>query len=296
MRERNRNGESEQKLTGKNTEGTVVKQTERMERSERAAERGSVDKETERQGRSRSFQRERKQTASAERWDRVTDRLEKVRRQQMNTQTSNGVVIDRRQTPCYGYLHWFTASVVEAQLSIIHSVYTPWDVWRKYFGLGRLGSLLIFAYAVVLNGIWVMWNVVKVSDKVRAREMTPCSSSLATAGDLGHCSDFPSHFTSSPSNVRRWTEVQNPSTATQTGVAARCRTDNSPVTYLAAQYGFDSYTSYEVGPDDVQHLENQQQDVENPPGWERSNYVPALKHSGIQHPERQGGKFTCLVL
>lgn len=30
------------------------------------------------------------------------------------------------------------------------------------------------------------------------------------------------------------------------------------VTHLAPQHGFDSYTGYEVGPDDMQHLEDQQ--------------------------------------
>lgn len=40
----------------------------------------------------------------------------------------------------------------------------------------------------------------------------------------------------------------------------------------------------------MQHLENQQQEVEKPPGRERPDYGPALKHSGIQDPEQQGTK------
>lgn len=30
------------------------------------------------------------------------------------------------------------------------------------------------------------------------------------------------------------------------------------LTHLAAQHGFDSYSGYEVGPDDMQHLKDQQ--------------------------------------
>lgn len=52
-------------------------------------------------------------------------------------------------------------------------------------------------------------------------------------------------------------------------------------THLAAQHGFDGYTGYEVGPDDVQHLEDQQQEVEEPPGRVRPDDGPALKHGGV---------------
>lgn len=52
-------------------------------------------------------------------------------------------------------------------------------------------------------------------------------------------------------------------------------------THLAAQHGFDGYTGYEVGPDDVQHLEDQQQDIEEPPGRVWPDDGPALKHGGV---------------
>lgn len=70
-----------------------------------------------------------------------------------------------------------------------------------------------------------------------------------------------------------------------------------PVTHLAAHHGFDSYTSYEVGPDDMQYLEDQQQEVEKPPGRVWPDYGPTLKHSGIQDPEQRGTKkrSTCKV-
>lgn len=58
------------------------------------------------------------------------------------------------------------------------------------------------------------------------------------------------------------------------------------MTHPAPQHGFDSYTGYEVEPDDMQHLEDQQQDVEEPPGRVRPDYGPALKHSGVQDPEK----------
>lgn len=68
------------------------------------------------------------------------------------------------------------------------------------------------------------------------------------------------------------------------------------MTHLAPQHGFDSYTGYEVGPDDMKHLEDQQQEVEEPPGRVRPNYGPALKHSGVQDPgkdkEMWGDVFT----
>lgn len=67
MGERNHSRESQQKLTARNREGKGLRWTKQTERSKRAVEEGSVDKETERQDLPLSFQRERRPTASAER-------------------------------------------------------------------------------------------------------------------------------------------------------------------------------------------------------------------------------------
>lgn len=56
------------------------------------------------------------------------------------------------------------------------------------------------------------------------------------------------------------------------------------LTHLAAQHGLEGDAGYEVGPDDVQHLEDQQQRVEEPPGRVRPDDGPALKHGGVQDP------------
>lgn len=56
------------------------------------------------------------------------------------------------------------------------------------------------------------------------------------------------------------------------------------LTHLAAQHGFEGYAGYEVGPDDVQHLQDQQQRVEEPPGRVRPDDGPALKQGGVQDP------------
>lgn len=64
----------------------------------------------------------------------------------------------------------------------------------------------------------------------------------------------------------------------------------SHVTHLAPQHGLHSYTGDEVEPDDVQHLEDQQQEVEEPPGRVRPHDGPALKQSGVQDPGRPQDK------
>lgn len=53
------------------------------------------------------------------------------------------------------------------------------------------------------------------------------------------------------------------------------------MTHLPPQHSFHRYTGYEVEPDDMQQLEDQQQGVEEPPGRVRADDVPALKHGGV---------------
>lgn len=51
----------------------------------------------------------------------------------------------------------------------------------------------------------------------------------------------------------------------------------------------------------MQHLKDQQQEVEEPPGRERPDYGPALKHCGVQDPGKPRDKtdvqceVTCLL-
>ncbi|TNN78647.1 hypothetical protein EYF80_011051 [Liparis tanakae] len=68
------------------------------------------------------------------------------------------------------------------------------------------------------------------------------------------------------------------------------------VTHLAPQHGLHSYTGDEVEPDDVQHLEDQQQEVEEPPGRVRPHDGPALKQSGVQDPGRPRDKTDVKVV
>ncbi len=49
--------------------------------------------------------------------------------------------------------------------------------------------------------------------------------------------------------------------------------------HLSSHDGFEGYAGDEVGPDDVQHLQHQQQRVEEPPGRVRPDDLPALEES-----------------
>lgn len=73
-----------------------VQRTKRMERSDRAAEQGSVDRQTERQELPLSFQRERRQAAPAERTRHRQPELAEWKRQQVHQQNE----------PVWSLVHW----------------------------------------------------------------------------------------------------------------------------------------------------------------------------------------------
>lgn len=56
------------------------------------------------------------------------------------------------------------------------------------------------------------------------------------------------------------------------------------MTNLSLEYGFDSNTSDEVEPDDVESLQDQQQAVEQPPCLVRPDDLPALKQNAVNNP------------
>lgn len=55
--------------------------------------------------------------------------------------------------------------------------------------------------------------------------------------------------------------------------------------HLSSHDGFEGDAADEVGPDDVQHLQHQQQKVKEPPGRVRPDDVPALEERRVQNPE-----------
>ncbi len=54
--------------------------------------------------------------------------------------------------------------------------------------------------------------------------------------------------------------------------------------HLSSHDGFEGDAADEVGPDDVQHLQHQQQKVKEPPGRVRPDDVPALEERRVQNP------------
>lgn len=76
--------------------------------------------------------------------------------------------------------------------------------------------------------------------------------------------------------------------------------DRSPAAHLSSHECFEGDACYEVGPDDVQHLQHQQQDVKEPPRGVRPDDLPALEHCTIQdptsHTHAQTETYTLLTL
>lgn len=56
------------------------------------------------------------------------------------------------------------------------------------------------------------------------------------------------------------------------------------VSYLSSHESVEGDAYYEVGPDDVQHLQHQQQTVKDPPWGVWPDDLPAFKHSTVQDP------------
>lgn len=66
--------------------------------------------------------------------------------------------------------------------------------------------------------------------------------------------------------------------------------------HLATHDGFEGDAGDQVRPDDVQHLQHEQQDVEEPPGRVRPNDAPALEHGCVQYPTCERGRGNSLQI
>lgn len=57
--------------------------------------------------------------------------------------------------------------------------------------------------------------------------------------------------------------------------------------YLASEDGPAGDPHYEVRPEGVQRLQQEQEDIEEPPGREGAHNLPALKKCAVENPDTQ---------
>lgn len=60
-----------------------------------------------------------------------------------------------------------------------------------------------------------------------------------------------------------------------------------PGPYLAPGYGPAGDPHYQVRPEGVQHLQQEQEEIEEPPGREGAHNLPALKKCAVENPDTQ---------